>query len=126
MRTSFLELLTHLNDQGKIIPLHVEQRVKLIEILLNKTLKKFNFSLLICDDDKFNKGSKEFLSMWRSIYAQMWTSLAAKCPNLVHIKERRPDELNEKNTKSRLDTNVFSFSKLLTLDTDCYFDSGAS
>jgi len=119
VKTSFLELLTQLQSQGKIIPLRVEERVKLINILLHETLKRFDFSVLICRDEEFKEGSRESVSKWQRIYDQMWTSLAAKCPNLLHIKERRPVMPNESDNKISLDTNVLAFSKLLSLDTIC-------
>jgi len=117
VKNSFLELLTLLNDQGKIIPLRVEQRIKLVKMLLHQTLEKFDSSLLICPGE-------EGAVQWEVIYSRLWSDLAATCPDLLHLRERRFSLPSERRNKSRLDTKVFTFTKLITLDTDCFLDSG--
>jgi len=127
VKTSFLDLLTQLKKQGKKTHFWwVEQRVKLIKSLLHKSLKRFDFSILFTQDDEHCGGSTEefWKNKWRLIFDQMWTDLAAKCPNLQQIKERRP--VHQGCEQIRLDLRVFTFTKLLYLDTDCYADSSTS
>jgi len=128
MKTTFLDLLTQLNNEGKIIPLSTEQRLKLIEMLLHKKLKQFDFSLVIGQDFEFLEFSKEreFSAKWEVVYARMWTSLADKCPGLLHIKELRPVHPLSPSRRTKLDEKIFKFSNLLSLDTNCYVDSGSS
>jgi len=129
VKTSFLEHLTQLNNDGKLIPLSTEQRLELIEMLLHKNLKVFDFSLLIGQDFEFTDFSqeREFLAKWEAVYARMWTSLAAKCPDLLDIRDHwpiHPNRPNPVNLRSKLDKKVFTFSKLISLDSHCYIDSG--
>jgi len=128
MKSSFLEFLTKLNNNCKRIPLTTEQRLKLIEMLLHETLQKFDFCLLIGQDFEFTDFSqeREFFAKWEAVYARLWTSLAAKCPNLLHIRERWPVHPLSPSRRSKLDEKIFKFSKLISLDTNCSVDSGLS
>jgi len=124
-KTAFLEFLLELTKQKKNIPLSLNQRLNLIKSLLHKELERFDFSL-INSPRILDYGLNDLMAAWHTVYDYLWTELAPKCPNLKHIKERRPvfyDHRNPLNTV-KLNRQALKFSKLMCLETNTTIDSG--
>jgi len=127
LKTSLLELLMQLKKQEKHIPLSLGQRAELIKSLLNSTVKQFDFSVLENAAEPFvDQKSKKLLALNREkIFNELWTQLAVKCPNLLKIRDVRPEMMEEMPNKPiKLNDMVFTFSDLLVLETNCTIDSG--
>jgi len=99
----------------------------MVKALLNSTVKQFDFSVLESpDNENVNKKARKMINLRREkIYNELWAELAAKCPNLLKIREMRPEMIDNSPLKPiKLNKLVFSFSKLLCLETNCIVDSG--
>jgi len=128
LKTEFLELLTRQTKEGKAIPLNIDQRVQLIQLLLNETVKRFDFDVLDCpmDIDQYsNEDSINIFFHWKRVYDNLWPELAAKCPRLQHIREMRPRWYPHSDDEMcYLNNNVFNFDDMKCLETNCLITSG--
>jgi len=118
-----------LKKQEKHIPLSLGQRAELIKSLLNSTVKQFDFSVLENAAEPFvDQKSKKLLALNREkIFNDLWTQLAVKCPNLLKIRDMRPEMVPCTQTNPiKLNKLVFTFSKLLCLETNCIIDPGSN
>jgi len=120
MKTSFLDFILKLSKQGKTIPLSVEQRVILIKLLLHKSLDHFDFNVVIAPQESHEYFDERSFLTWNKVFDDLWIELAAKCPNLLTIRERRPVGIID----ATLNFKVFTFSELLCLDTNCCINAG--
>jgi len=127
LKTSLLELLAKLHKQEKRIPLSLEQRFELVKALLNSKVKEFDFAILENpNDENVNKRARKMIALRREkIFNELWTELAEKCPDLLKIREMRPEMVEKTPPKLfKLNKLVFSFSKLLCLETNCIINPG--
>jgi len=113
VKSSFLELLLQLTKKRKNVPLSGDQRFELVKILLNKTVKEFDFAIFNCP---FDIETKLLKLKWQQIFEGVWNELAAKCPNLLHVTEDAPES-------TCVNVGVFTFSKLLSLETNCFINA---
>jgi len=121
----FLNFLLELSEQRKNIPLSVDQRLNLIKSLLHEEVKTFNFELMGCPS-LIDRESLHLLTKWQIVYDDLWTELAAKCPNLRHVKEKRPKVYGYREPLNivKLNSQALKLSKLICLETDTVIDSG--
>jgi len=120
LKNTFLELLLQLAKQEKSIPLNLDQKVQLIKILLNKTVKHFDFEILKIPS--FILKEEPFLA-WEKSFDDLWTELAEKCPNLLSLREMRPCRFAG-FPENKLNSKVFNFTKLNCLRTNSFIDPG--
>jgi len=102
-----------------------EERLALVKLLLNPRVKKFEFEVLggpaeYCDIDDL---SADDFWIWDVYFDDIWTELAAKCPNLLSVREMRPLSFWVHDV-APLSTEVFTFSQLTRLETSCTINSG--
>jgi len=137
LKTEFLELLTQLTKEGKTIHLYTYQRVQLIQLLLNDTVKYFDFDVLDCTKEamldvynypkKRNMDITKIFEFWRRFFDFIWTELGSKCPKLQQIREMGPNWDPARMNYSlcpRLNSNVFNFTNMISLETNSYLFSG--
>jgi len=124
LKTDFLELLTRLTKEGKSIPLNLNQRVQLIKLLLNDTVKIFDFDVL--DSPKtIMADTVETFFYWKNEFDNLWAELAAKCPQLQHLREMRPNWYPKNEDEfNYLNNCVFNFREMRCLETNCFLTSG--
>jgi len=124
LKTEFLELLTRLTKEGKAIPLNIDQRVQLVQLLLNDTVKSFDFDVLDCTKTFMGETKETFVS-WKSVFESLWSVLAAKCPNLHNVREMIPSFYpSNEDEFNYLNNCVFNFRDLRCLETNCFLTSG--
>jgi len=112
-----------MNELKKNIPLNLDQKLQLVHVLLNSTVKKFDFGVLGLARESMKQQyelSKDTIVKWNKIFDDLWKELAAKCPNLLQVTEIRPHPLRTRS----LNNSVFTFSKLISLETSCTINSG--
>jgi len=122
MKTAILELLLQLTKQRKNIPLTLDQKVKLVQVLLHDRVKHFDFAVFGLTDPtstRYRNISNALVFKYQEIYNEIWSELADKCHNLLEIRSIFPGsvaiELNHK---------AFDFPKLTCLETNCFITEG--
>jgi len=101
--------------------------VALIKGLLHENVKRFDFAILDspkCVGDKWSAVRRR--EQWDTVFDEVWVALAAKCPNLLQISEKRPlvTFAEVMFPFANLNKAVFIFSKLLCLETNSDIHSG--
>jgi hypothetical protein len=89
LKSKFLEFLLQQTKQKKNIPLNQDQRVTLVKLLLSPRVKKFDFAVFVNPDYLHSEEEEEEFLMWTELFDDFWPELAAKCPNLLHVREMR-------------------------------------
>jgi len=97
-------------------------RLKLVKMLLNKELRYFDFEVLKCYTG-VQRCDWELYLMFLSEFNEIWDELAAKCPKLLKIREMRPIDFSG-NHFPALNPKVYTFKRLLCLETNSIVDSG--
>jgi len=123
LKTALFEFLLQLTKQGKEIPLgDWEGRMQLVKLLLNKELRYFDFGVLKCPVETDNW---ELYQTFLAKFDEIWDVLAAKCPKLLKIREMRPIDMSYEHFPA-LNPKVYTFQKLLCLETNSTIDPGLS
>jgi len=122
VKSSFLDYLTLISKQGKILPLSVEQRMRLVKSLINNRLKAFDFDVLgpPTDFDPEDEESKDLVYEWDEIFDDVWAHLSAECPNLEVVREMRP----QLEFFSAVTKHIINFKNLTSFETSCIIETG--
>jgi len=124
LKTLLLDYILELTKQGKNVPLSIQQRYDLMNILLHSDVKKFDFDVMGVNakDIKCNGPNIHFSER---VFDCTWTLLVAKCPNMEEIREMRLRCTAESTiTNVEVEKRIHAFSKLTCLETNCFLPSG--
>jgi len=124
VKALFLEFLLQQTKLRKDLPLSQDERLAFVKLLLNPKVTRFDFDVLgspseLPDPD----GLTDDDYLWDDCFDDMWTELAAKCPDLTFVREMRPRSIWSDND-TPLNAKVFTFSQLTCLETSCTITTG--